>query len=319
MLLSSWHIYEQYTGPLGLGTLTNILGSHYGPDPQSAERNGWGQWIRADHNGVGMDRTVATGTGYIGQYPPQVERRYESLETCPDDLLLFMHHVPYTHRLHLGPTVIQYLYNAHYAGAEGAANLLAEWKTLKGRIDDQRYEHVLRLLTYQAQEAVVWRDAINDWFHAQSGIADAQGRVGYHPNRIEAESMRLDGYVPVDAMPWETASGGKAVACVGRAECSAAIMLTRPAGSYTIAVQYFDFRRGVSTYTVFLNNKIIATWRAGSNLPGDIISGDTSTRFTLPPVALHPGDVLKVEGRPNGGEPVPIDYLEITPDSSSSR
>ena len=58
MLLSSWHIYEHYTGPLGLQTLTNITGPHYGPAPQSQENNGWGQWIRADHDGVGMDRTV---------------------------------------------------------------------------------------------------------------------------------------------------------------------------------------------------------------------------------------------------------------------
>lgn len=316
MLLASWHIYEEYTGPLGLGTLTNILGSHYGPDPQSAERNGWGQWIRADHEGVGMDRTVATGTGYIGQYPPEVARRYESLETCPDDLLLFMHHVPYTHRLHAGPTVVQYLYNAHYAGAEGAANYVAEWKSLKGKIDDARYEHVLRLLTYQAQEAVVWRDAINDWFHAQSGIADGEGRVGYHPNRIEAESMRLDGYVPVAATPWETASGGKAVACTGRTECSAEATLTRPKGRYTIAVQYFDFRQGVSTYTLLLNGKTIATWKANGTLPGNSISGDTSMRYTLAPVTLRPGDVLKVVGRPNGGEPAPFDYVEITSASS---
>jgi len=317
MLLSSWHIYEQYTGPLGLGTLTNILGSHYGPDPQSAEHNGWGQWIRATHDGVGMDRTVATGTGYIGQYPPAVAQRYESLETCPDDLLLFMHHVPYTYRLHSGPTVIQYIYNTHYAGAQGAANLLAEWETLKGRIDEQRYEHVLRLQTYQAGAAIVWRDAINDWFYAQSGIPDEQGRVGYHPNRITAKSMRLDGYVPVPATPWETASGGKAIACLHRGVCTASTTFTRPAGSYTISVQYFDYRQGVSTFTLLLNDVIIATWKADNTLPGNTISGDTSTRYTLSNVALHPGDVLKIEGQPNGGEPAPIDYMEVTPYSSS--
>ncbi|MGC2164231.1 MAG: hypothetical protein WA634_20215 [Silvibacterium sp.] len=49
------------------------------------------------------------------------------------------------------------------------------------------------------------------------------------------------------------------------------------------------------------------------------MSGDTSTRYTVCNVELHPGDLLKIEGRPNGGEPAPIDYLEITPDSSSSR
>src|SRR6202012_3020987 len=67
MLLPSWSVYEDYAGPLGLGTLTDILHSHYGPGIESAEHNGWGQWLRADHEGIGMDRTVATGTGYIGQ------------------------------------------------------------------------------------------------------------------------------------------------------------------------------------------------------------------------------------------------------------
>ena len=83
--LDSWHIYESYTGPLGVGTLTDIIGVHFGPGVESAERNGWGQWIRADHDGVGMDRTVATGTGFIGQYPPPLAAMYESLATCPDE------------------------------------------------------------------------------------------------------------------------------------------------------------------------------------------------------------------------------------------
>ena len=85
MLLSSWQIYEHYTGPLGLQTLTNITGPHYGPAPQSQENNGWGQWIRADHDGVGHGpHASATGTGFIGQYPPAVAAMYTSLKTCPD-------------------------------------------------------------------------------------------------------------------------------------------------------------------------------------------------------------------------------------------
>jgi len=74
--LASWRTYEHYTGILGLQTLTNITGPHYGPAPESQERNGWGQWIRADHDAVGMDRTVATGTGFVGQYPPEVRKVY---------------------------------------------------------------------------------------------------------------------------------------------------------------------------------------------------------------------------------------------------
>ncbi len=81
--LRSWPAYEDYTGPLGAGTLTDIIQVHYGPAPQSSEENGWGQWHRADAHGVGMDRTVATGTGFIGQYRPGVAAIFESLATCP--------------------------------------------------------------------------------------------------------------------------------------------------------------------------------------------------------------------------------------------
>jgi alpha-glucuronidase len=313
MLLSSWHYYEGYTGPLGLGTLTDILHSHYGPGIETAERNGWGQWIRANRDGVGMDRTIATGTGYIGQYPPEVARVYESPATCPDNLLLFMHHVAYTHRLHSGPTVIQYIYDSHYAGAEGAARLVTEWKTLAGRIDGERYERVLKLQQYQAGHAIVWRDAVNDWFRAMSGISDEKGRVGHDPNRIEAESMKLDGYAVVNVAPWEAASGSKAVACSHRDACTASTILNRPSGTYNIAVQYFDYLHGVSTYTLFLNNKTIATWKADNTLPSDGMNGDTSTRYTRSSVELHPGDALKIEGRPDGGEPAPLDYIEVTP------
>lgn len=178
MLLCSWHIYESYTGPLGAGTLTDILGDHYGPGIESSERNGWGQWHRADEHGMGMDRTIATGTGYIGQYSPEVQKSYESLRACPDELLLFMHHVPYLYVLHSGKTVIQHIYDSHYEGAEQVAGLVTQWKSLGGQIDDERYEDVLKRLEYQAGHAIVWRDAVVNWFFKESGIPDAKGRIG---------------------------------------------------------------------------------------------------------------------------------------------
>ena len=82
--LDSWPAYENYTGPLGLQTLTDIIGNHYGVAVESSERNGWGQWHRADGKGVGMDRTVATGTGFIGAvHPARRSHSYESLARLP--------------------------------------------------------------------------------------------------------------------------------------------------------------------------------------------------------------------------------------------
>jgi len=178
MQLNSWHLYESYTGPLGAGTLTNILGNHYDPGPESSEENGWGQWHRADHIGIGMDRTMATGTGFISQYPPAVQKQYESLANCPDNLLLFFHHVPYTYVLHSGKTVIQHIYDSHYEGADRASDFIAQWKTLEGHLDEERYRDILTRFEYQAGEAVVWRDAICHWIYGLSGIPDDKGRVG---------------------------------------------------------------------------------------------------------------------------------------------
>jgi alpha-glucuronidase len=181
MLLSSWNIYESYTGPLGAGTLTDILGNHYGPGVESSERNGWGQWHRADHDGVGMDRTVATGTGYVAQYSPEVATKYESLATTPDELLLFFHHVPYSYKLHSRKSVIQHIYDSHFDGANRAAQLVTQWQSLKGRIDPERFDDVLKRLQYQAGHAIVWRDAVCNWFFQISGSPDDHGRLVKQP------------------------------------------------------------------------------------------------------------------------------------------
>ncbi len=311
--MDSWHIYESYTGPLGVGTLTDIIGVHFGPGVASAERNGWGQWIRADHDGVGMDRTVATGTGYIGQYPAPLAVKYESLKTCPDNLLLFMHHVPYTYRLHSGETVIQFIYNSHYWGAQAAAAQVPAWESLHGKVDDATYAEVLKRLEFQAGHAMVWRDAVTKWFAQMSGIADDLGRVGHYSDRFEAENMTLDGYTPVDVTPWETASGGKAVVCDRSTACSASLVWDKPDGWYDIAVQYFDFRDGVSQFTLQVAGREIDAWAADDNLPDNRINGHTSTRRTIENVALHRGDTLLLTGLPDGREHAPVDYIEVTP------
>jgi alpha-glucuronidase len=312
---NSWRVYEQYTGPLGIGTLTNILSVHYGPGIESAERNGWGQWFRADRKGIGMDRTVATGTGYIGQYPPQLAAQYESLETCPDSLLLFMHHVPYDYVLHSGKTLVQHVYDSHYEGAAAAATYAQRWRTLHDLIDDQRYEETLALFEYEGAHAIVWRDAITTWFQNISGIRDKQGRVGIYPDRIEAEAMQAEGYTKVDVVPWETGSAGKAVVCNRAAPCTLSTKPGRPAGTYTIGVRYFDLRTGTAHYELLLNGKLLAQWVANATLPPATVDahldGSTSMLFTVPDVHLKPSDTLTLRGTPDKGEPAPVDYIEF--------
>jgi alpha-glucuronidase len=310
--LSSWRTYENYTGPLGLQTLTDITGDHYGVAVEASERNGWGQWHNADEKGAGMDRTVATGTGFIGQYRPAVARLYESLATCPDDLLLFLHHVPYTYRLHSGQTVIQYIYDSHYQGADAVAGYVDAWKPLQGRIDDQRYGEVLAQLEYQAGQAQVWCDAVTMWFLRASGIPDARGRVGHYPGRFEVESMALEAYTVRDVVPWEAASGGKAVACEV-AQCAASLHFDGAPGWYTLHVQYFDLPAGIARFRVLVANQVVDEWAGADHLPARKIDGSSSVRRVIPGIALRPGDEIRIEGVPDGGDPAALDYVEILP------
>lgn len=315
MQLGSWRTFENYTGPLGLQTLTDIVGDHYGVAVEASERNGWGQWHNADAQGAGMERTVAHGTGFIGQYRSAVAKIYESLETCPDDLLLFLHHVPYTHKLHSGKTVIQYIYDAHYEGADAVAGWVPGWKALHGRMDDRRYNEILAQLEYQAAHTEVWRDAVNNWFHRASGIADAKNRVGHHPGRSEAEAMKLEGYTIRDITPWEAASSGKAVACAA-AKCTAGLRYEGAPGWHTLHIQYFDLSGAVSRFRLWVGNQLVDEWSAADHLPARKLDASSSTRRVVAGVALRTGDEIRIEGIPEGRELAAIDYIAILPEGN---
>lgn len=319
LLMDTWPTYEQYSGNLGIQTLCDILGTHYGPGPASQDGNGWGQWTRADSKAIGMDRTVATGTGNAGQYPPEVAARFESIETTPDELLLWFHHVPYTHRLKSGKTVIQHFYDEHYAGAQHAQTFPARWAQLKGLIDDERYENIAFRLNYQAGHSLVWRDSINEFYKAKCGIADEKNRVGNHPWRIAGADMKLDGYQIVHVTPFEAATKGKAIITASEtAAGTASTTLEFPTGIYDIAVNYYDHLGGISTYEIFLNEKLIGSWKGNleetllhdfSNKP----DGHSATRIVFPRVKVEKGDMLKIVGYPDGSEFAPLDYVSVLP------
>jgi alpha-glucuronidase len=241
-----------------------------------------------------------------------VARQYGSLDNCPDELLLFMHHVPWTHVLHSGKTVIQHIYDSHYEGTARAQTFPKRWKELKGRIDEPRYNAVLTRLEYQAGHAIVWRDAVCNWFLRVSGIPDAHGRVGNHPGRVEAESMTLDGYAVEAVTPWETASGGRAIGCA-QAACSASFRFEGKPDRYDIAVQFFDERDGVSRYKLFAGGRPIAEWLADDTLPSDRPNGHTSTRKTVTGVSLGTGDEIRIEVRTDANDHGDVDYVEIKP------
>ncbi|KAJ5775339.1 uncharacterized protein N7511_000350 [Penicillium nucicola] len=319
MSMESWPAYEQYSGNLGIQTLTDILYTHYGPNPASQDNNGWGQWTRADQTSIGMDRTVKNGTGYSGQYPDEIAARYENIDTTPDDLLLWFHHVDYTHRLHSGKTVIQHFYDAHYTGAETAQTFLTQWESLAGKIDQERYNHVRRFLDYQTGHSIVWRDAINDFYHNLSGIPDEAKRVSHHPWRIEAESMTLDGYKPYTVTPFETASGSVAIVTTSNSTAGTAVTkVPFASGTYDIAVNYYDLYGGQSRWTISLNDRKVGEWVGNSedvfsHTPSIYLDGHSATRIKFRGIKVKKGDTLKIVGQPDGVESAPLDYVAFLP------
>ena len=174
ILLPSRTIYEKYTCPLGIGWMVKPA-THYGCSVDGYEYDRWGTYHRADHLGLGVDRTDK-GTGYALQYNEPNASMYNSPENCPDELVLFFHHLPYTHVLHSGKTVIQHIYDAHFEGYDEAVKLAEKWETLKGKVDDEIFENVSERFKRQLYNAKEWCDQVNTYFHRISGIEDEKGR-----------------------------------------------------------------------------------------------------------------------------------------------
>ncbi|KAK4099100.1 glycoside hydrolase family 67 protein [Parathielavia hyrcaniae] len=323
MSMASWPAYENYSGNLGIQTLTDILLGHYGPNPGSQDGNPWGQWTRADADSIGMDRTVWNGTGFTGQYPPEIAAMYERPETTPDNLMLWFHHVPYTHKLKSGKTVIQHFYDAHYEGSATAQTFPQLWRKLEGRrgIDRERYEHVLYRLVYQAGHSLVWRDSVNQFYFNKSSIPDARGRVGNHPYRIEAEAMSLEGYRAYRVSPFEAASGARCIVTeTNSTRATASAVLDRVAtGRYDVAVNYYDMALGNATWELYVGADRVGRWKGDleynlGRAPSPYIDGQTAARVTFPGVKIKRGSTLKIVGTPDGLEPAPVDYISILPE-----
>ena len=177
MLMRSRDIYEKYTSPLGIGWMVTPH-VHYGPSVDGYEYSRWGTYHRADHKGIGVDRSDK-GTGYAQQYYEPNASAYNDPEKCPEELLLFFHHIPYTWKLKSGKTLIQYIYDSHFEGEEGAEKLAEDWNSLKDFVNPDVFARVAARFELQVANAKEWRDQVNSYFYRKSDIADEQGRKIY--------------------------------------------------------------------------------------------------------------------------------------------
>ncbi|MPQ31453.1 alpha-glucuronidase [Clostridium estertheticum] len=178
ILLQSREVYEKYTCPLGVGWMVNP-NHHYGPSVEGYEYSPWGTYNYADYKSIGVDRTVATGTGYIGEYEPKVADKFENLETCPEELLLFFHNVLYSYKLKTGKTVIQHIYDTHFEGVEKVDEFINKWETLQNKIDSKIFDLVMEKFQIQKKDSREWRDVVNTYFYRKTGIDDLYKRKIY--------------------------------------------------------------------------------------------------------------------------------------------
>lgn len=178
IMLTSNQTFEDYSAPLGVGFMVKP-GIHYGVDVNGYEYDRWGTYHFADRNGVGVDRTRATGSGFTGQYLPPLREEFEKKETTPEELLLFFHHVSYDYILHDGETLIQHIYNTHFEGVRKVEQYISLWNSVRGSIPIEDWENVAHRLQAQRLNAIEWRDQVNTYFYRMSGLPDKYGRLIY--------------------------------------------------------------------------------------------------------------------------------------------
>jgi alpha-glucuronidase len=188
MMLASREVTVQYMTPLGLH---HIMGwnHHYGPGPwiKDKPRADWTSvyYHQADENGIGFNRT-ATGSKALLQYTPEVQKIYSSLENCPEEYLLWYHHVPWNYKMKSGRTLWDELCHRYYQGADSVRRMQQQWSTLKGIVDEERFQQVSSLISIQHQEAIWWRNACVLYFQTfskkdiPSGLAKPDQSLSYY-------------------------------------------------------------------------------------------------------------------------------------------
>ena len=171
MMLASREACVSYMMPLGIHHI--FAGTHhYGPEPWYAPRGVRADWTppyyhKADSIGLGFDRTL-TGSANVKQYPDDLCRLYNDINTCPENLLAWFHHVPWDHKMKSGRTFWDELCHKYDEGVHEARRFLAIWDAMQPYVDAQRFEEVQRKLRIQARDSEWWRDACLLYFQTFS-------------------------------------------------------------------------------------------------------------------------------------------------------
>ena len=195
MMMSSREAAVDYMMPLGFHHIF-AWGHHYGPEPWCEIEGARPDWLpkyyhKADSLGVGFDRT-REGSGNVDQYHEPLASIYNSIATCPEDLLLWFHHVPWTHTMSSGRTLWDEICFRYDRGVKTARSYLSVWDDMKPYVDAERWEAVRAKLDIQESDARWWRDACVQYFGEFSGMPVPA--YVEHPERPldELKAIKLD-------------------------------------------------------------------------------------------------------------------------------
>jgi alpha-glucuronidase len=170
LMLESHQAVVDYMTPLGLH---HIMwgGHHYGPAPwwDTEPQPYWNPvyYHRADERGLGFDRTQ-TGSNAVSQYHAPVRDQFANLRTCPEELLLWFHHVPWDYRMRSGRTLWNELALHYQRGVDWTRKTRQQWEALAGVIDSERHGAVAKKLAIQERDAIWWRDSCLLYFQTFS-------------------------------------------------------------------------------------------------------------------------------------------------------
>lgn len=173
IMMRSREAVVNYMTPLGLHHLMG-WSHHHGPEPWTEIEDARPDWLpkyyhKASTDGIGFDRSES-GSNAVEQYFEPVSSMYNNPMTCPDNLKLWFHHLPWNYRMDSGLTLWDEICYHYYDGVEEVRLMQKKWDRLEGMIDDERFGHVQYKLKIQSREAVWWRDACVLYFQTFSNM-----------------------------------------------------------------------------------------------------------------------------------------------------
>lgn len=178
MMLESREAVVDYMMPLGLHHIF-AWNHHYGPEPWCEIPGARADWLPsyyhcADREGIGFDRTT-TGSDAVSQYPDSLAAVFNSLSSCPEEFLLWFHHVSWDHKLKSGNTLWDELCYKYQTGVEKAQEFCEVWNQMSDYVDSERYQAIANRLKIQADDAVWWKDACLEYFRTFSRMKYPSG------------------------------------------------------------------------------------------------------------------------------------------------